>query len=170
MDSDSEPEEHAPAPAPEGRTGPASDDIRRAVRQLLNTQRLGVLATNADGQPYTNLVAVAATSDLSHLLLATTRATRKFANLSADPRVSFTVDNCSNGPVDYQKAAAVTALGRAREVSEGERQAFLDVYMDRHPSLEAFVRAPSCALLKVEVEVYYLVRRFQEVMEWRLKP
>jgi len=157
-------------PAASGGSSPPGNDIREAVRELLSSQRLGVLATNADGQPYTNLVAVAATPDLSHLLLATTRATRKFSNLSADPRVSFTVDNCSNAPVDFQKAAAVTALGQAREVPSEERQEFLDIYLDKHPSLESFVRSPSCALLKVEVEVYYLVRRFQEVMEWHLKP
>ena len=154
------------------RPGDSHDDqvaVKRAVRTLFGEQSLAVLATHACGQPYTSLVAVAATPDLTGLLLATTRATRKFANLSADPRVALLVDSRSNKKIDFEEAAAVTAVGQAREVAEAGREALLEVYLAKHPHLERFVRSPTCAFLKVEVEVYYLVRRFQEVMQWHLK-
>ena len=153
--------------------GNGKDDIgavKQAVQQLAAAQRFAVLATHAGGQPYTSLVAVAATLDLTGLLLATTRATRKFANLSADPRVALLIDSRSNKKIDFEEAAALTAVGQAREVAEAAREALLEVYLAKHPHLERFVRSPTCAFLKVEVEVYYLVRRFQEVMQWHLKP
>ena len=79
-----------------GEAGDGSEDVRRAVQELLYSQRLAVLATHAGGQPYTSLVAVAPTPDLTLLLLATTRATRKFANIMADLRVALLIDSRSS--------------------------------------------------------------------------
>ena len=47
------------------------------IRNLLESQKLAVLSTQNHGQPYCNLIAMAATDDLKHLLFATTRATRQ---------------------------------------------------------------------------------------------
>ena len=66
------------------------------IRNLLEAQKLAVLSTQDHGQPYSNLIALAATDDLRYLLFATTRATRKYANLMADSRVAVLVDNRQN--------------------------------------------------------------------------
>ena len=135
------------------------------IRNLLESQRLAVLSTQDHGQPYCNLIAIAATDDLKYLLFATTRATRKYANLMADARVAVLVDNRRNDPSDFAAAAALTALGKAWEVHGMERQQFLEVYLRKHPYLEEFAAAPTCALLRVKVEKYLVVTRFQEVQE-----
>jgi len=135
------------------------------IRNLLESQRLAVLSTQNHGQPYCNLIAIAATDDLRHLLFATTRATHKYANLMADSRVAVLVDNRQNDPADFAAAAALTALGKAWEVQGVERQQFLEVYLKKHPYLEAFVAAPTCALLRIKVDKYIVVTRFQEVRE-----
>jgi heme iron utilization protein len=142
-----------------------SEELVELVRTLFSSQRLAVLATQDYGQPYTNLMAFAASGDLKHLIFATTRATRKYANLLADPRVSILVDNRANTPEDFSQAAAVTALGRAWELHGRERQEYLTSYLARHPYLEEFTAAPACALLRVTVEKYIVVTRFQEVKE-----
>ena len=135
------------------------------IRDLLESQRLWVLSTQDHGQPYSNIIAIAATADLRHLIFATTRATRKYANLMADARVAMLVDNRQNDPADFTEAAALTALGKAWEVQGAERQQFLAVYLGKHPYLEAFVTSPTCALLRVRVDKYIVVTRFQEVRE-----
>jgi heme iron utilization protein len=135
------------------------------IRNLLESQRLAVLSTQDHGQPYSNIIAIAATDDLRHLIFATTRATRKYANLMADSRVAVLVDNRRNDPSDFAQAAALTALGKAWEVHGVERQQFLEVYLRKHPYLEEFAAAPTCALLRVKVEKYLVVTRFQEVKE-----
>jgi hypothetical protein len=140
-------------------------ELLSVIRGLLESQKLAVLATQNHGQPYSNLIAIAATADLKYLLFATTRATRKYANLMADPRVALLVDNRQNDIADFVEAAALTALGKAWESQGVERQRFLEVYLAKHPNLQEFVAAPTCALLRVKVDKYIVVRRFQDVQE-----
>jgi hypothetical protein len=45
----------------------------------------------------------------------------------------------------------------------------LAIYLAKHPMLKDFVQSPSCSLLQVKVETYYLVRRFQNVVELHVK-
>jgi hypothetical protein len=116
------------------------------------------------------LVAFAATDDLKHLAFATTRATRKYANLSADSQVAMLVDNRRNQVSDFENAAAVTAIGKAEEVGGPNRDRLLEVYLAKHPHLKGFATSPTSALIKVTVEKYDVVRRFQHVVELRGKP
>jgi nitroimidazol reductase NimA-like FMN-containing flavoprotein (pyridoxamine 5'-phosphate oxidase superfamily) len=143
--------------------------IKQILNELFTSQKLAVLGTHQGGQPYGSLVAFAATLDLRNLVFATTRATRKFANLRSDPRVSMVLDNRSNRVADFRRAVAATALGRAREVRGKERERLAKMYLAKHPHLKEFVASPTCALVKMRVEVYYAVWRFQNVFEWRVK-
>ena len=144
-------------------------ELELLIRELFESQKLAVLATQNEGQPYANLIAFAASDDLKSLYFATARATRKYANIEADARVTVLIDNRSNQDSDFSQAAAVTATGSAKEVVDSKRDEILTIYLAKHPMLEEFVRSPSCALLKVQVETYYLVRRFQNVMELHVK-
>ena len=144
-------------------------EFRKTLQELFSSQRLAVLATQGTEHPYGSLIAFAATHDLKHILFATTRATRKYANLSALSRVAMVVDNRSNQDSDFHKAVAVTVMGTAEEVKDTEREDFLRLYLSKHPHLEEFVMSPTCALLKVSVDRYYLVSRFQNVMELHVK-
>ena len=145
------------------------EQIKEILLDLLSSQKLGVLGTHQAGQPYGSLVAFAATRDLKNLFFATTRATRKFANLRSDPRVSMVLDNRSNRVADFRKAAAATVLGRAKEVRGKERKEWEKIYLAKHPHLTEFVSSPTCALVRIRVEVYYVVWRFQNVSEWKVK-
>jgi nitroimidazol reductase NimA-like FMN-containing flavoprotein (pyridoxamine 5'-phosphate oxidase superfamily) len=145
-------------------------ELRSSIGLLFNTQPLAVLSTHSQGQPYSSLVAFFATADLKRIVFATSRATRKFANLKADARVSLLIDNRSNEAADFRDAMAVTATGKAREAGEGEHEILLADYLAKHRSLEEFAASPTCALLVVDVDVYYAVSRFQHVMELHLSP
>jgi nitroimidazol reductase NimA-like FMN-containing flavoprotein (pyridoxamine 5'-phosphate oxidase superfamily) len=146
-----------------------NDQIREILLELCSSQKLGVLGTHQAGQPYGSLVAFAVPPDLKSLVFATTRTTRKFANLQSDPRVSMVLDNRSNRVADFRKAVAATVLGRAKEVRGKERKRLAEMYLAKHPHLKEFVNSPTCALVKMRVEVYYLVSRFQNVFEWRIR-
>jgi heme iron utilization protein len=144
-------------------------ELENLVRELFESQKLAVLATQNEGQPYANLVAFVASYDLKSLYFATARATRKYANIEADARVTVLIDNRSNQDSDFSQAAAVTATGTAQEVMASKRDEVLTIYLAKHPMLKDFVQSPSCALLQIRVETYYLVRRFQNVMELHVK-
>ena len=146
------------------------DSMRRDLEELLANQPLAVLSTQNEGQPYASLVAFAASEDLKALFFATTRATRKYANLSSDPRVAMLVDSRSNEVSDFRWAMAVTATGRAEEVEGQEKDIALRTYLAKHPHLDDFVSSPTCALLIIRVERYYVATRFQSVIEVHVKP
>lgn len=135
------------------------------LRTLLTSQPLAVLSTEGEGQPYASLVAYAVTEDLKAILFATTRATRKYRNLAGNPRVSLLIDNRSNTEEDFHGAMAATVLGAAREDPEGGASGLCSMFLARHPHLQEFLASPTCAFLRVDVGSYYLVRRFQEVLE-----
>jgi len=142
----------------------ATREVEDAVRQLVGDQKLAVLSTHGAAGPHASLVAFAVSEDLQHLHFATPRTTLKFGNLLEEPRVALLIDSRSHRPADFHEAAAVTVTGTARELDAGDRALALPRYLGRHPHLEGFVHAPSCALVEVRVERYRLVRRFQNVM------
>ena len=120
--------------------------VKEELRGLFVSQPLAVLSTSDDGQPYCNLIAFAPDDDIAGLIFATVRATRKFANM------------------------AVTATGRASELSREEKGRYLKLFLDKHPYLQDFVMSPGCALMRVQVERYYIVKRFRNVMILTLTP
>lgn len=143
------------------------DQLRTDIIKLLSAQKLAVLATqNPEGFPYASLIAFAATEDLRKIVLATPRATRKFANISNNPGVSLLVDDRSNRENDFHDAKAVTVLGAVDQIeNDASREELALLYLKKHPYLEDFLRSPSTALICISVWRYYLVSRFQEVME-----
>jgi nitroimidazol reductase NimA-like FMN-containing flavoprotein (pyridoxamine 5'-phosphate oxidase superfamily) len=145
-------------------------DIRDTVRRLLGTQRLGVLGTQSEGQPYSSLVAVVPADDLKHILFATAVYTRKYANLKANDQVSLLIDNRGNVTEDFHEGMAVTVLGRAVELENEELDKYRHIYLARHPFLDDFVSSPTCSLFKVQVRTYYLVTEFQNVTALYIRP
>lgn len=135
------------------------------IRQLLNSQLVAVLSTHNQGQPYGTLVGFSVSPNLKSLFFATARSTRKFENILADDRVALTFDDRTHAASDFYKAVALTACGRASETSKSRNSPNLKRFFVKHPHLEAFVLSPNCAFLRVRVEKYVLVTRFQEVVE-----
>ena len=141
------------------------EHLQQRLSELFASQKLAVLSTQHQGQPYASLIAFAASDDLKEFSFATPRATRKFAYLQANPRVALLIDSRSNQDEDIHQAIAATVLGTAAEVPPEEREQVLVRYLARHPHLEEFAQSPSTAVVRVTVETYYVVSRFQEVME-----
>jgi nitroimidazol reductase NimA-like FMN-containing flavoprotein (pyridoxamine 5'-phosphate oxidase superfamily) len=131
-------------------------DLRQTLKNVLAAQRFCVLATHGQGQPYGSLVAFAETDDLKQLVFATSRATRKFSNLMADPRVALVVDSRSNSDSDLRNAVAITALGPAHEAAGNERERLAELYLAKHPGLVQFIGSPEMAVCAVEVEDYVI--------------
>ena len=141
---------------------------RHAVHKLLRQQQLGTLSTVSENSPYASLVAFAVSDDDRHLYFVTPRATRKFANISANARVAMLVNSSINRPEDFHEAVAVTAIGSADPVSPPELESIRSHYLAKHPYLEAFAHSPSCEMVGIRVERYIMVERFQNVTEYQI--
>jgi len=142
---------------------PDAHAMRTRLARLFKSQKLAVLSTSDNGHPYNSLVGFMASDDLSHMLFATTKATRKYANLMEDPRVSLLIDNRKNRGEDFHRAMAVTVVGTARGLGDHERAPHEKQFIDRFPHLAEFVQSPGCALVAVRIMRYYVVTRFQNV-------
>ncbi|MDD3474125.1 MAG: pyridoxamine 5'-phosphate oxidase family protein [Syntrophaceae bacterium] len=146
-----------------------ASELFNILDDLFRNQNLAVLCTQKDGAPYGNLVAFACAENLTKLIFVTPRATRKFSNMLSEPRVAMVIDNRSNDRLDFSKAIAVTATGRVTDSSSTQRQRLLDIYLSKHPHLKEFAQSPSCAVICIDVDTYYCVYRFQNVMELHLR-
>ncbi len=155
------------AERPPGESNPMTNptELRQTIEHLLLSQGLAVLATQEAGQPYASLVTVAAAPDLTYLLFPTLRNTRKYAHLEASCRVALLLDNRLSEPYDSPNAMALTVIGTASEAPADEQEQLSRWYLEQHPHLQSFVRDPDCALIKVQVERYRLVRRLQYLAE-----
>jgi nitroimidazol reductase NimA-like FMN-containing flavoprotein (pyridoxamine 5'-phosphate oxidase superfamily) len=140
------------------------------ISRLFDSQRLAVLSTVNQDQPHTSLVAFAASPDLAHIYLLTPKTTRKYDNLTANPRVSMLINDSRNKTEDLYAAVAVTVTGRARPIDKTRHRQKLDLYLDRHPQLGEFSRAMTTAFIQVAIDRYDLVSRFQNVVKIRMAP
>lgn len=141
---------------------------RNAIHKLLRQQKLGVLSTAGEMGPYANLVAFVVSDDNLSLFFVTPRATRKFANISTNAKVALLVNNSINTPEDFNKAAAVTAVGIATTTDSPVLETIRRQYLAKHPYLEEFAHSPACEFIEIRVDRYILVERFQNVTEYRI--
>jgi len=142
-----------------------TEELSGLIKRLLNSQRFAVLATQFEGQPYSNMVAFAEADDLMSLLFVTSRNTRKYSNSLSSKKVAVLVDSRTNQASDLNNAIAITALGTIEEVAADNKDYLSGIYLSKHPQLKDFLHKPSNALMKVAVTDYIVasfvgVRRF----------
>jgi uncharacterized protein YhbP (UPF0306 family) len=145
--------------------------VESRIRRLVKDQLYGVLCTQSDGQPYGSMVAFAFTEDLKHVVFGTPKPTKKYQILTACSNVAFVVNNMNRHPNDLMKVEALTATGRASEITPTEPAIrCANMLVQRHPYLEAFIFSPSTALFEIEIERFFFVRSFQDVTQWEPSP
>jgi nitroimidazol reductase NimA-like FMN-containing flavoprotein (pyridoxamine 5'-phosphate oxidase superfamily) len=144
------------------------DSVAQEIRQLCQKENLAVLSTEQKGQPYVSLVAYAATMDLGTIVFCTPITTRKYDNLSANPRVAMLINNSRNQASDVYRAVAVTAIGSVVPVSDSDREDLEKLYLEKHPHLMDFLRTRTTAMVRVRIERYIMVHNFQNVYEYRV--
>lgn len=146
-----------------------TDTLRKSLFDLMASQSLAVLATHNQGQPYTSLVAFVCSPDLKQLYFVTGQATRKYANLTSDPRAAMMIDSRSNQASDIAEAMAATATGSVEIASGDELLKLKERYLQKHPHLADFEKSPSTRLITLNVSCYYVVNRFQNVVELHMR-
>lgn len=145
-------------------------DVKERLRVLNKKQRHAVLATDAEGQPYTSLVAFSLTPDMEGLLFATPKKTNKYRNILKNRNVSVMIDTRSNSEKGYMQSEAVTILGKAAPVRRGKQwNEMAELLVKKHPQLEEFVRASSTALVLTAFTKVLHTGRFQSVTAWESK-
>ena len=131
-----------------------AEELSEHVRSLLASQRFAVIATQWEGQPYSNLVAFAEADNLRSLLFVTSKDTKKYSNIATNRRVAVLADNRTNRASDLNAAIAITGLGTVEEVARDSKDYLSGIYLSKHPQLEDFLGKSSNALMRVAVTDY----------------
>jgi heme iron utilization protein len=142
------------------------EELTILIKKIFAAQRFGVLATQSEGQPYSNLIAFAEVDNLSSLIFVTGRDTRKYTNIKKSKKVAVLIDSRTNQPSDFNSAVAVTAIGTIGEVTDN-KDYVSGIYLSKHPELKDFFYKPSNALMKVVV-TDYVVATFGGVRHLRI--
>ena len=140
--------------------------LKNKIKDLLEKQRLGALATQGEKYPYNTLVAYAFSEDLKCIFFATRRHTRKYNNIIKNHYVCMLIDSRTNDVSDFKDAVALTARGKAVNTITPEHRG---LYLNRFPYLKEFIEHPNTSILTLKIEKYIYVQRFQEVLELDIK-
>jgi uncharacterized protein YhbP (UPF0306 family) len=151
-----------------GNPGATADPaVRQHIRNLTDEQPYAVLCVQGEGQPYGALVAFAFSDDLRHAVFVTPVATHKYRLLSECHHVALVIDNRPDKADELMEIEAVTVTGRSQMIERGDEfDQWAGLLVTRHPYLESFVKAATCALFRVDVARFLHVARFQEVNQW----
>lgn len=122
--------------------------MRNDIKALVRSKQHCVLATAVDGLPYCSLMAYATEKDCSRFIMVTQRQTRKFQNISRNPRVSLLIDSR-----ETPKPQAVTIEGSGEEIiDETDREAAAGLLLSSHPGLAAFIRDPHVVFIRITAD------------------
>ena len=137
------------------------------LKKLDEHQLHAVLATDANGQPYTSMIAFALSPGGREIIFATPRRTAKYKNILKNKRVSLLIDTRSNTNKDYMNAESITIVGSARPIRRGKRWDEAErVLTKKHPDLTRVIGSSETKLILVEIRRCVHVTRFQTVTEW----
>ncbi len=150
-------------------THAAEPELREKLGRLLNSQFLAALASEGEGQPYLNLVAFAVDGSLREIYFPTPRSTRKYANLSRNPRAALMVDNRTEMAADLSSGMAATALGRVEELGGEKLSEAGRLYLSRNSGVGDLLAQDDTALLSLKVERYICVLGVSRVVTLKME-
>jgi len=139
-------------------------EIRERIIKVLKSQKIAVLGTSKNDEPYSCLVSFAFTEKLDKLIFATMRQRFKYRNMSANSRVTLIIDDRDVKDSSFNETTSITAIGNAEDIKGEGRDKYASLLLDRHPSLKEFVNSPDCAIMCVEIDSYYIVSEFESVV------
>jgi heme iron utilization protein len=142
--------------------------IKKYIQDALQTNNLAVLATEGNGQPHACFIAITPMDDFEHLIFATYRSTHKYNNLINNGKVAILFENRSTKSLSQPDITVLTAFGYAKEVDITISDASLQAHLLRHPELESFLLSINCAIFKVKVNSYQVVRGIDDITWWNI--
>jgi uncharacterized pyridoxamine 5'-phosphate oxidase family protein len=143
-------------------------EIKASIQSIFKVRRLAVLATVGDGQPHASLIAISPMDTYRKLIFATYRNTRKYHNLELNGKVAILVESHDISSAGLQESFVLTALGQVEEIEVAEYDLALRTHLERHPELFSFMQSEDCALVRIKVDSYQVVRGIDDVEWWTI--
>ncbi|MFW9974873.1 MAG: pyridoxamine 5'-phosphate oxidase family protein [Candidatus Thorarchaeota archaeon] len=140
-------------------------EVKKRISKVLDSQRIAVLGTSNNNEPYSCLVGFAISDDFRELVFATMRQRLKYKNMVANPRVTLMIDDRDSQASDFNDTTSITIVGSAQDMEEPQREKYASMLLHRHPALTEFVNSEDCAIMRVTIDKIYLVSEFESVVK-----
>ena len=145
--------------------GVSEGDLSSRVKGIFAEQLYGVLTTvNDAGEPHSSIVAFVSADDLRSIVFVTPRNTRKYRYALARPRVAVFIDDRRDRVDELMQVTGIEACGSVEVLARESYGLYRELYLSKHPAMQEFVDAPGSAIMRIAVERYDVVDRFQHVM------
>jgi nitroimidazol reductase NimA-like FMN-containing flavoprotein (pyridoxamine 5'-phosphate oxidase superfamily) len=129
------------------------------VKQIIQQNDLCVLATTDGDRPHTSLMAYINDDNCQLIYLVTSRDTRKYRNLTANPNISLLIDDREAHPAPQRgRIRSVILNGTAKPVDEARRaKGLLDRFSELRPHLDEIVSDQSVVVVEIAVDSFLLL-------------
>ncbi len=121
--------------------------------RFANSKDICVLATVSEGKPHCSLMAYSVDRSCEEIYMVTSRNTRKFENILANPNVSILIDSREIKP--RSKAQALTVEGTCKKITETEKKVKVrKILSEKHSHLYKILDNPDAEILSVRVKSF----------------
>lgn len=130
-----------------------------AMKDLLRTHDMCVLATTAEQRPHCSLMAYVCDDPIRHVYMVTFRDSMKFRNLSQNPAVSLLVDTReTHGKARRGETKALTVSGVYEPIQNPiQRAEARSRLLVAHPHLEVFLQSDAAEIIAVRLTSFLLM-------------
>lgn len=124
------------------------------IKALARKKDICVLATVSEKGPYCSLMAYSVEENAVEFYMATSRLTKKYANIENNPDVSLLID--SRETIPRSQAQALTVSGKCEIMShhDPKRHTIKEILLTRHPHLKTILKTPDSEILCIRAESY----------------
>ncbi|PKP47777.1 MAG: hypothetical protein CVT94_10285 [Bacteroidetes bacterium HGW-Bacteroidetes-11] len=142
--------------------------VKKYIEDIFRISRFAVLATESYGQPHASLIAVTPMENFRKLIFATYRNTRKYQNLTYNGKVAVLVESVDINRSGLKDSFVLTAFGQVEDIDIAEKDLVSRAHLERHPGLLSFMQSKDCALVRIKVDSYQVVRGIDDVEWWTI--
>lgn len=123
------------------------------MKTFAKSKDICVLATVSGGRPHCSLMAYVTDKNCEEIYMVTSKTTRKFENILANPNVSILMDSREIKP--RSKAQALTVEGTCAMITEtGKKVNVRKTLSEKHPHLQKILSMPDAEILSVSVKSF----------------
>ena len=133
--------------------------MREDIRDLIQKNKICVLATVSEGDPHCSLMSYAADGDCCEIYMATRKETKKYRNLSANPSVSLLVDSrqdAGTGSSTQTKALTISGIVQTN-IDEKKIAAARARLFEMHTELKNIFNSPDTEIIVVKIMAVQLL-------------
>jgi nitroimidazol reductase NimA-like FMN-containing flavoprotein (pyridoxamine 5'-phosphate oxidase superfamily) len=129
------------------------------MKALVKQKDICVLATVSENRPHCSLMAYVADKDCREIYMVTSRQTKKFRNLSANPLVSLLIDTREEHTgMERPHVQALTVSGVYEEIPDETRKTRIrSKLLDKHPHIKDLMDMPDAEIFCVKITSFLLL-------------